>query len=172
MCHDNHDNVIKWKHFPRYWPFVRGIHPSPHKGQWRGALVFSLICAWINSWLNNREAGDLKRHGVHYDVIVMMQQRRDESHLNQWRALKTLRPSQLPSFCRGYFPMHSLQWKSSNFDQNFTEFLFYLTITQHWIKWMRGGEQAASHYLSQRLPSLMTRICATRPQLCIPVVKG
>ena len=42
-----HDDVIKWKHFPRYWPFVRGIHRSPvnspHKGQWRGALMFSLI---------------------------------------------------------------------------------------------------------------------------------
>ena len=40
----NHTNdVIKWKHFPRYWPFVRGIHwspvNSPHKGLWRGALV-------------------------------------------------------------------------------------------------------------------------------------
>ena len=39
-----HDDVIKWKHFPRYWPFVRGIHRppvnSPHKGQWRGALMF------------------------------------------------------------------------------------------------------------------------------------
>ena len=60
-----HDHVIKWKHFPRYWPFVRGIHRStvnsPHKGQWRGALVFSLICAWINAWVNNREAGDLRR---------------------------------------------------------------------------------------------------------------
>ena len=44
----NHDDVIKWKHYPRYWPFVRGIHRSPvnspHKGQWRGALMFSLIC--------------------------------------------------------------------------------------------------------------------------------
>ena len=44
-----HDDVIKWKHFPRYWPFVRGIHRSsvnyPHKGQWHGALLFSLICA-------------------------------------------------------------------------------------------------------------------------------
>ena len=43
-----HDDVIKWKHFPRHWPFVRGIHRSPgtssHKGQWRGALMFSLIC--------------------------------------------------------------------------------------------------------------------------------
>ena len=61
-----HDDVIQWKHFPRYWPFVRGIHRSPvnspHKGQWRGALMISLICAWINGWLNNREPGDLRRH--------------------------------------------------------------------------------------------------------------
>ena len=70
-----HDDVIKWKHFPRYWPFVRGIHRSPvnsqHKGQWRGALMFSLICAWMKDWVNNREAGDLRRHHTHYDVIVM-----------------------------------------------------------------------------------------------------
>ena len=70
-----HDDVIKWKHFPRNWPFVRGIHRSPvnspHKGQWRGALMFSLICVWINYWVNNRENGDLKRYRAHYDVIVM-----------------------------------------------------------------------------------------------------
>ena len=40
----NHDDDIKWKHFPRYWPFVRRIHRSPvnspHKGQWRGDLMF------------------------------------------------------------------------------------------------------------------------------------
>ena len=60
----HHDDVIKWKHFPRYWPFVRGIHRSPvnipHKGQWGGALMFSLICVWIKSWVSNREAGDLR----------------------------------------------------------------------------------------------------------------
>ena len=70
-----HDDVIKWKHFPRYWPFVRRIHRSPvnspHKGQWRGALMFSLICTRINDWVNNREAGDLRRHQAHCDVIVM-----------------------------------------------------------------------------------------------------
>ena len=70
-----HDDVIKRKHFPRYWPFVRGIHRSlvnsPHKGQWRGALMFSLICARINAWVNNGEAGDLRRHRAHYDVTVM-----------------------------------------------------------------------------------------------------
>ena len=66
---------MKLKHFPRYWPFVRGIHRSPvncpHKGQWRGALMFSLICVWINGWVNNREVGDLGRHRVHYDVTFM-----------------------------------------------------------------------------------------------------
>ena len=67
-----YDDVIKWKHFPRYWPFVRGIHwspvNSPHKGQWRWALV--LICTWMNGWVNNGEGG-LRRHRTHYDVIVM-----------------------------------------------------------------------------------------------------
>ena len=64
-----HDDFIKWKHFPRYWPFVRGIHRS--QSQQRGALIFSLICAWINRWVNNREAVDLRPHRAHYDVIVM-----------------------------------------------------------------------------------------------------
>ena len=85
-----HDDVIKWKYFPRYWRFVRGIHRSPvnslHKGQWRGALMFSLICVWINSWVNNGEAGDLRnwetlrqvysthlrRHLTYCDVIVII----------------------------------------------------------------------------------------------------
>ena len=44
----------------------------PHKGQWRGALMFSLICAWINGWVNNKEAGDLRRYRAHYEVAVMI----------------------------------------------------------------------------------------------------
>ena len=71
-----HDDLIKWKHFPRYWPFVRGIHRSPvispNRDQWRGALMFSLICVWINGWVNNREAGDWRRYRAYYDVIVML----------------------------------------------------------------------------------------------------
>ena len=63
------------EHFPRYWPFVREIHRSsvnsPHKGQWRSALMFSLICARTNGWVNNRNADDLGRHRAHYDVTVM-----------------------------------------------------------------------------------------------------
>ena len=75
-----HDDVHKWKHFPRSWPFVRGIHRSPvnsqHKGQWRGVLIFSLICVWINGWVNNGETGDLRRYRVHYNVSVMRRKMR------------------------------------------------------------------------------------------------
>ena len=60
--------------FPRYWPFVRGIHRapvnSPHKDQWRGALMFSVICVWTNGLVNNRDAGDLRR----YRAPIMMSQ--------------------------------------------------------------------------------------------------
>ena len=59
--HISHDGVIKWRHFPRYWPFVRGIHRfpvySPHR---------------INGWINNRQGGDFRRHRAHCDVIVMI----------------------------------------------------------------------------------------------------
>ena len=69
------EDGIKWKHFPRFWPFVRGIHRwpvnSPHKGQWRGALMCSLICTWINGWVDNAKACELRRHRAHYDVNLI-----------------------------------------------------------------------------------------------------
>ena len=69
------DDVIKWKHFPRNWSFVRGIHrwlmDSPHKGQGHGALKFPLVCAWTNARANNRKAGDLRSHRAHYNFTVM-----------------------------------------------------------------------------------------------------
>ena len=71
----HHDDVIKWKHISRYWPFVWGIHRSlgnsPHNGQWLGALMLSLICAWTNGWANNWDADDLRHHHALYDVTVM-----------------------------------------------------------------------------------------------------
>ena len=54
-----------------FWLNLWSPGNSPHKGQWRGALMFSLICVWINGWVNNREAGELRRHRAHYDVTVM-----------------------------------------------------------------------------------------------------
>ena len=71
-----HNDVIKRKHIPRYWQFVRGINRSPvnspHKGQWHGALVFSLICG-LNKRLSIQSWGwYLRRHRSHYDVIIML----------------------------------------------------------------------------------------------------
>ena len=69
------DDVIKWKHYLRYCPFVWGIHrspvKSPHKSQWGGALMFYLIGTWTSGWVNNRGAGDFRRHRAHYDVTIM-----------------------------------------------------------------------------------------------------
>ena len=92
-----HDDTIKWKHFPHYWPFVLGIHQSPvnspHKGQWHGALMFSLICIWINDWVNNHAGGDLRLHHGHYDVTVMIPHNLTHSDLNkiQWFCLQILK---------------------------------------------------------------------------------
>ena len=37
-------------------------------------LMFSMICFWINDWVNNRKAGDLRHYRAHYDVTVMVLQ--------------------------------------------------------------------------------------------------
>ena len=70
------DDRIKWNNFLCYWPFVRGIHrspvDSPHKSQWRGALMFYLMCTWTNRWANIRDASDLRCHRAQYYVTVML----------------------------------------------------------------------------------------------------
>ena len=70
-----HDDVIKMETLSALLCLCGGNSPVtgefPHKGQRRGGLMFSLICAGINGWINNRGAGDLRRHHPHYDVTVM-----------------------------------------------------------------------------------------------------
>ena len=62
-----HDDVMKWKHFPCYWPFMRGIHRSPMT--WSFDICFDLHL--IKRLANNQDAGDLRRHYAHYGVTVM-----------------------------------------------------------------------------------------------------
>ena len=82
-----HDDVIKWKQFPRHWPFVRAIrrlavdlhpYPSPpppppplqRPATWRFDVIFDLR---LNQRLSKhpRDAGDMRRHRVHRDVTLM-----------------------------------------------------------------------------------------------------
>ena len=75
-----HDDVIKWKHFRRYWPFLRGIHRSPvnspHKGQWRGVCCFFDLCLEKNGWWCTDLANTNRSHLGHYrwreDVVFLM----------------------------------------------------------------------------------------------------
>ena len=114
-----HDDVIKWKHFPRHWPFVRGIYRSPvnspHKGQWRGALMFSLICVWINGWVNNREAGDLRLYRAHCDVIVMLVSSYNELDLGWTLAqIMACRPTSPSHYLnRSWLIISQVRWHSS-----------------------------------------------------------
>ena len=73
----NFSTLSKQELAVEYYVYIWKVLPrspvnSPHKGQWCGALMFSSICARINGWVNNGEAGDLRRHPVHCDVIVMV----------------------------------------------------------------------------------------------------
>ena len=75
---------------------------SPHKGQWRGVSMFVLIWAWINGWVNNGEAGDLRCHHAHYDVTLM--------HWLHWKLSLTaisLKWHFCNSVCEGKAPVDS-----------------------------------------------------------------
>ena len=70
-----HDDVIKWEHFPRYWPLCgefNGPRWIPHTKA--SDAEFSLICVWINGWVSNDEASDLRRYRAYYDHTVMHSQ--------------------------------------------------------------------------------------------------
>ena len=78
LIHRVVSRITWWRHQMEFFfallPIWSPVN-SPRKGQWRGALMFSLICVWINGWVNNREAGDLRRYRAHYDVTLMNRDR-------------------------------------------------------------------------------------------------
>ena len=139
---------------PRYWPFVRGIHRSPvnspHKGQWRGALMFTLICARINGWVNNREAGDWRRCRGHYDVTVMPYK------------IDTLRPRKMADISQTTFS----NVFSSIPIQISLKFvpkapIINIPAMVRIVAWRRPGDTPLSEPMMAILP---TYICVTRPQ--------
>ena len=143
-----HDDVIKWKHFPHYWPFVRGIHRSPvyspHKGQWCGAFMFPLTCDCINSWVNNREAGDLRRYCAHYDVMD----------------LNIATETKWPPFRRRHFNVHFFNENAWIFIKMSMKFLPMCSINNiptlvQIMAWRRQGDKPLSETITV---SLLTHI--------------
>ena len=142
------DPETRWRHqmetFPRYWPFVRGIHRSlvnsPHKGQWRGALMFSLIYARIKGWVNNREAGDLWRHCAHYDVNVT--EVSDIMQMGQFTYSLQVKcryvHTSLLTVCR-WMP----RWQQVNVSSG------SLYITDKTLQWRHDGRDGVSNHLAQ-----------------------
>ena len=153
----NHDDVTKWKHFPCSWHFVRGIHRwpvnSPHKGQWRGALMFSLICAWINGWVNNRDAGDLRLHRANYDVTIMI---KCDTY---WVAYHEI-PHVVRSFLIGItYVLFNLIFFLNLIRGTFLNRWRLQHHCIYWSSWQyagfrqwRGTKQALNHYLNQWWP--------------------
>ena len=141
-----HDDAIKWKHFPRYWPFVWGIHRSPvnspHKGQWHGALVLSFICAWMNSWVNNHEAGDLRRYRAHYDFTICTYTQIDYVCMT-WHTI--------PAYCQFEWLVPASMWQSMIISQWQTRIMKFLMCALPLSLWLKTHQTPKTKCFSSRL---------------------
>ena len=100
---------------------------SPHKGQWRGALMFSLICTRINGWVNNGEAGDWRRYRAHYDVTVMINPLTPEQNRCRYFAI---------NFCQTIFAL--IVWLKCHWN---VFAIAQLTVFMYWL----GTDKSTSH---------------------------
>ena len=147
---------------------MRGIHQSPvnspHKRQWRGALLFSLICVWINGWINNREAGDLRRYRAHYDVTVMnaekipMQWRQHEANFGKLFIGRVL------THCHRIRKQHKFLRHGVHWD-----IVTVKDVNFHFLSWsfLRSGLHEDVTNITQSRCSALTRPNITR--YCIPI---
>ena len=103
---------------PLCWEFTVHRLPvnSPHKGQWHGVWVFFFIYAWTNDWVNNRDAGDLRRHRAHYDVSVMSTKPINETNVQNYLL---------------YFALHVFQIR--NYLYCIDEFGWYMPFKETWL---------------------------------------
>ena len=114
--------------FPRYWPFVRGNPPvtGHHKGHWRCALMFSLIC-WTNGWVKIKTPLiQVKTHHSNYDVTVMYliatKTTAKRTYKRQMCALH------LGCYLVNY--THIILW---NISMNFRVPFFFVLMTKHYV---------------------------------------
>ena len=133
-------------------PVIGGF---PHKDQWRGALTFSLICAWTNGWVNNWDTGDLRCHRVYYDVILMDFPCNEHELETKWTP-----------FRRRHFQLHFLEWNVWIPIKISLKFVPKGPINNipalvQIMAWCRPGDEPLSELM---MVSLLTHICVTRPQ--------
>ena len=153
-----------------------GNSPFP-KGQWRGALMFTLISARINGWVNNREAGDLRRYRTHSDVIAMNWRHMAQFSHHEWKC------SRDPFVTSIMFNTLSLRRNGRHFIDDTFKRVFMnenIRISINFslkfvpkclinnipalvqiIAWRRPGDKPLS---DPRMENLPTHICVTRPQ--------
>ena len=116
---------------------------SSHKGQWRRALKFSLICAWTNSWANNRDADDLRRRGAHCDVMSVAQLSvRISLQMNLWKMV---------------YSLHSKVTLLTHWGRDKMPAVLQTPISNA-FSWVKTYEFRLSCHRS-----LLTHICTTRP---------
>ena len=172
------------------WPFLRGIHrwpvDSPHKGQWRWALMFSLICAWTNGWANNPDAGDLRRHRDNYDVIVIdwlvwtdFNPMDDVGHIQMlWTIRKQQKESRLRLWkirVHGYF-VKKMMLQTRRLDKykiNHQHITIYCDICKYTsIKWIKTMKKLFPLYRTWRPAVFLNWISKRRLIYGLQVVNG
>ena len=137
---------------------------SPHKGQWRGALMFSLICACVNGWVNTRAAGDLRHHRAHYDVIVISIFGRGICSSKRFPSETLAKPRLLITYYSVAFPF----W---DFAQSMVVILPCSVLnfkTIKWLKWMIRTNEF-SRYLNLGYVSPKFHIATTPWFRLVPV---
>ena len=133
----SHSLSAWWRHQIKAFSALLAICAgnSPHTGQWRGASIFSLVCVWINGWVNNREAGDLRRYRAQFDVSVM------------WvLGLKQYGLPESQSTMRSSAPYVLILWTDERKKQ-YIESLQSTTVTSWWARWRL--KSPASRWLAQ-----------------------
>ena len=142
-----------WRHqmetFSALLTLSVGIHRSPvnspHKSQWRGALMFSFICPWINIWVNSRKTGDLRRHRGHHDVTVMTVKEPNSSEMISWK----LAPNDIASYFDNLAskPLFARRVHEYNRYTTFIVLNFYIYLFHcPWLKGVEAYSNQRTHY--------------------------
>ena len=138
---------------------------SPHKGQWRGALMFSLIYAWINDWVSNRQAGDLRRQRDHYDVIVMTKPPSPPRvRIHVVYECKMVHPNELVRY--GNIMEDKIKEKRKNWCEKYiirttvTDIKFVYALCYWPTKWLLN-----EHKLEMKYPNFLWMLCILKCRL-------